>query len=182
MKISVRYPDQHSRWLATPLNSGPYRKWLMDKGSLTRRLQLASASFAVKTVMSAGSRPLPDERMMLCLRPQQRALIREVYLNCNYVPVVFAHSVLPYKSLRGTWAVLGKLGSKPLGATLFSNPQVSRAPLQFKKLTHRHPLYRRAVGNCDIQSDELWARRSVFNLKGSTILVTEIFLPQVTGL
>src|SRR5690606_30594459 len=101
---------------------------------------------------------------------------------CNHAPVVFAHSVLPFRSMRGVWAGLGKLGNKPLGGTLFSNPRVSRTPLQFKKLSRRHPLYRRAAVNCEIQSGELWARRSIFYLKGSAILVTEIFLSQVTSL
>lgn len=182
MKRSVRQPGLHRRWLATPLNSGPYRKWLIDKGSLTRRLQVACASFAVNPAYCADSKPLPDEGRMLGLKPQQKALIREVYLHCNRAPVVFAHSVLPDKSLRGAWAGLGKLGSKPLGATLFSNPMVSRTPLQFKKLSRRHQLYHRAAKNCHIQSDELWARRSIFYLRGSVILVTEIFLPQVTCL
>lgn len=182
MRVSVRQIGQRSRWLATPLNSGLYRKWLIDNGSLTRRLQMTCAGFAVNPAFCADSRPLPDEGRMLGLRLQQKALIREVYLHCNHVPVVFAHSVLPHKSLCGAWAGLGKLGSKPLGATLFSNPRVSRTPLQFKKLSSRHPLYRRAAKNCDIQSDELWARRSIFYLRGSVILVTEIFLPQVACL
>lgn len=181
MKVSTRRLSR-SHWLVIPLNSGPCSKWLVDKGSLTRRLQNASSNFAVRPVFSCRHKPLPDESEMLGLQSRQRALIREVYLLCNHEPVVFAHSVLPYKSLRGVWARLGKLGNKPLGAMLFSNPRVSRTPLEFKKLSCQHPLYRRAAANLEIDSGELWARRSVFFLKNSSILVTEIFLPQVTSL
>lgn len=181
MKVSTRRLSR-SHWLAMPLNSGPYRKWLVDKGSLTRRLQNVSSNFAVHPVIAGRHKPLPDESEMLGLQPRQRTLIREVYLFCNHEPVVFAHSVLPYKSLRGAWARLGKLGSKPLGAMLFSNPGVSRTRLEFKKLSRQHPLHRRAVADLEIESGELWARRSVFFLKNSSILVTEIFLPQVTSL
>ena len=101
------------------MNSGRYRSWLLENGSLTRRLQLASRTFALERLQSSN-RSLPEEALLLKLRPKQTALVREVLLRCNGKPAVFAHSVLPFKSLRGNWQGLGQLGNKPLGAALFS--------------------------------------------------------------
>ncbi|MDP2247858.1 MAG: chorismate lyase, partial [Nitrosomonadales bacterium] len=107
---------------------------------------------------------------------------REVHLHCDDVPVVFAHSVLPQHSLRGEWLALGHLGNKPLGAALFMNPKVTRTQLEFKKLSNQNALYRRAVAHLTIKPQAVWARRSIFRLKRSAIMVTEVFLPQVLKL
>lgn len=171
-----------SRWMRKPINSGLYRVWLMERGSLTRRLQLASRTFEVEPVQVHHGRALPEEAHSLNFKPRQRAIIREVYLHCNGMPAVFAHSVLPYSSLHGDWQSLRGLGSRPLGAALFSDPRVMRTPLTFKKLGARHALYGKAVQHIEEAPSELWARRSVFHLARSAILVTEIFLPEVLKL
>lgn len=164
------------------MNSGVYRHWLIDGGSLTRRLQARCGDFAVRPIKLYDAKPQPDEAHLLALLPYQKALLREVHLYCAGKPVIFAHSVLPHKSLRGNWQGLGRLGNKPLGGALFSDPRVVRTPLEFKKLSSHHALYRRAVACLDMQPPALWARRSVFTLDGVAILVTEVFLPQVLTL
>lgn len=180
MKITKRMAHSSS-WIEKPLNSGPYRSWLLESGSLTRRLQLASHTFAVERLQSS-SRPLPEEALLLGMKPKQKALVREVFLCCNGKPAVFAHSVLPYESLQGHWQGLAHLGNKPLGAALFSDPRVERTPLEFNKLSAHHPLYMVAERHLGSVTGELWARRSMFFLEASTILVTEMFLPQVLAL
>lgn len=165
-----------------PINSGLYRTWLIERGSLTRRLQMACQTFKVEPVQSQHGRALPEEAELLKLKPWRKAMIREVYLHCNETPVVFAHSVLPCRSLRGGWQGLGRLGTRPLGAALFSDPRVMRTPLTFKKIPTQHALYGKAVQRIQGAASELWARRSVFYLGKSAILVTEIFLPQVLKL
>lgn len=97
----------------------------------------------------------------------------------NNQPVVFAHSVLPYASLRGAWLGLGKLGNKPLGAALFANPKVKRTPLEYKKLPCHHPIYMRLTEHVPNMPNALWARRSVFQLNCARILVTEVFLARL---
>lgn len=129
--------------------------------------------------MTWGS-PQRDE--LLILRLRERALLREVVLNCDDTAVVFAHSVLPRRSLRGAWHGLGRLGNKPLGAALFANPAVERTPLSFRKLLPRNALYQRAALVLDCRPPFLWARRSVFMLCGAAIMVTEVFLPGVLDL
>lgn len=166
-------------WLPKPPVSGAYRHWLVDDGSLTQRLRASSSQFSVERVCQRWARPFPDEALLLDLRPHERALLREVTLCCDGVQAVFAHSVLPRRSLRGDWHDLGRLGAKPLGAALFANPDVVRTPLSFRKLLPRHMLYARAVACLEERPASLWARRSVFVLHNSPILVTEVFLPGV---
>jgi chorismate lyase len=159
-----------------------YRNWLVDVGSLTQRLQARCQTFAVTHVIQYWGHPQPDEAALLGMRRQERALLREVRLCCDGFPVVFARSVLPRRSLRGKWHQLGQLGTRPLGAALFANPSVIRTPLVFRKLLPRHASYRRAIAAMSCRPSCLWARRSVFMLHHSPILVTEIFLPGVLEL
>lgn len=159
-----------------------YRPWLLDRGSLTRRIQTRCTAFSVRHVRQQYGVAMPSERHMVALKHHARALLRDVFLYCGETPLVFAHSVLPATSLHGTWQSLGRLGSKPLGAALFANPRVRRTPLHFKKLNRRDALYRRACTVLPNAPASLWARRSVFYLEGLPILVTEVFLPDILEL
>lgn len=159
-------------------NVGAYRPWLLDQGSLTRRIVARCPAFGVRGVrMEAGWSAVEG----VASHPR-RALLREVFLHCGDTPLVYAHSVLPRDSLCGRWRALGGLGGRPLGDILFSDPQVRRAPLQYKKLRARHWLYRRACRGLDDPPAFLWARRSVFTLNRRAIQVTEVFLPTILEL
>lgn len=166
-------------WHAALLGANPYRHWLADHGSLTRRLQARCPSFAVQRLRQEIAAPCHDECGEIGLVPGRLALVREVLLKCAGKPVVFAHSVVSLDGLRGPWVGLSKLGNKPLGAALFANPKVQRHPLEFQRLDARHPLYRAAASHIDTPPRYLWARRSHFELADSPILVTEVFLPEV---
>jgi chorismate--pyruvate lyase len=109
-------------------------------------------------------------------------VIREVYLRCHRIPVVFAHSVIAAADLRGVWRAVAGLGTRPLGAALFADRRVRRYPLQQRRLPPGHELHRRACLALDRDPGPLWARRSIFALGRSPILVTEVFLPAILDL
>lgn len=159
--------------------SGAYRNWLIDTGSLTARLKARYKDFAVRPVLLKNAKAFTDESALLGLKVNQHALIREVILIGNNQAAVFAHSVLPRASLRGAWNGLGRLGNKPLGATLFANTKVKRTPLEYKKLPRHHPISIRVAEHMSAAPRALWARRSVFSLNCARILVTEVFLEQL---
>ena len=161
---------------------GAERAWLTDQGSLTQRILARCPRFAVRHVQQQRAAAALDEALLCGLKPACVTTLREVYLYCHDIPVVFAHSVLPTHSLRGGWQGLGKLGSKPLGGALFANPLVQRTPLQFTRLSPRHRLYQRACERLPQRPASLWARRSLFSLGGKHILVTEVFLPGILEL
>jgi len=177
--VKFRNIQHRSNWLKKPVASYQYSHWLIDKGSLTSRLQQRYTRFSVKPVCLKYGKPLQDEARVLKHSPYQHALIREVLLLGNDQPVVFAHSVLPSTSLRGPWNKLGRLGNKPLGAALFANPKVKRTPLEYKKLPRHHPISIRVAEHVSIKQKVLWARRSVFSLNCARIFVTEVFLEQL---
>ena len=159
------------------------RSWLQNRGSLTQLIQRrCRGEFSVKPVFQSLAAVCGDELAVMNLRRNELALVREVYLYCGETPVVFAHSVVARKDLRGAWRSLVGLGNKSLGTVLFTNPIVRRTPLSFKKLTSAHPLFTRACRKLQVQPASLWARRSLFTLHGQSILVTEVFLPSILEL
>ena len=166
-------------WSGATIGCDPaLHAWLHDHGSLTRRIQQRCREFAVQPLRSGLATIAHDEAALLGVRPQQSAYSREVLLHADGVPVVFAHSACAPHHLQGPWAALGGLGNQPLGAMLFSHPQVERMPLRFKALRANHPLHRRIAASLPIP-DSLWARRSLFTLHGAPLLVTEVFLPEI---
>ncbi len=156
--------------------------WLVDRGSLTGRIQQRCTEFSVHAVRSGLARIARDEALLLGVIPHQLAFSREVYLYADGLPVVFAHSACARKHLRGAWHAVRGLGSRPLGALLFSLPLVERKPLHCKLLGKSHRLYQRAVARLPNPPENLWARRSLFYLNGAPLLVTEVFLPAILSL
>lgn len=160
--------------------------WLHDRGSLTLRIQKRCADFVVRGVRSGLARIALDEAALLGIAPHQLAYSREVFLYADGRPVVFAHSAFARRHLRGAWSAVRTLGNRPLGALLFAHPLVERKPLHYQALRNTHPLYQRATAvlsgvsrDTAIHGHRLWARRSLFYLRGAPLLVTEVFLPGI---
>ena len=179
MKIDQHHLKLRSNWLKKPFSALRYRSWLVNEGSLTARLQLRYADFHVEALSQQNAKPIDDEAAILKRKQSTITNVRDVLLKGNKCTLVYAHSVLPYSSLRGEWVKLGKLGNQPLGATLFGNPRVKRTPLSYKKLSKHHVLYQQAVVHLPQAPTYLWAQRSIFSLKCAKILVTEVFLPTI---
>ena len=170
------------RHLRHPTLSDAQRRWLCDEGSLTARIRARSDSFAVRVLRQELLRPCTDEHATLHIAMREWAGVREVLLGADGVPRVFAHSLLAQRHARGPWQMFARLGERPLGAALFADPRIAREPLRFRRLDARHPLYRAAVAAAGLDAAAtpyLWARRSVFTRSGKSLLVCEVFLPDV---
>ena len=155
------------------------RPWLLDRGSLTRRIQMRCAQFRLDVLSQRSALVSHDESAAIGARAAARCVVREVSLNCAHRPLVFAHSVVVPRALKGAWRMLSTLGARPLGAALFDNPLIRRYPLRFRQLNGRDALYGQACGLIATPPRSLWARRSLFVLRGSPLLVTEVFLPAI---
>ncbi len=177
----MRLPDRFWRGAALGCGAG-LAPWLRDRGSLTRRIRQHCTHFAVRGVRSGLARIAPDESALLGIAPKQLAWSREVFLYADGRPVVFAHSALASRHLRGAWSAVRMLGNRPLGGFLFAHPLVERMPLHFRVLRSSHPLYQRAAEVLGHPPHTLWARRSLFYLCDAPLLVTEVFLPDILTL
>lgn len=171
-------------WHPAPLSApANLRWWLTHQASLTRLLQAHCEHFRVEPVFQALATACIDELNVMNLSRRNQVLVREVYLRCDEIPVVFAHSIVKKEHLRGAWRGLSRLGNRSLGTMLFTNPLIQRTPLTYRKLKPHHPLFERACKQLPLAHPaNLWARRSLFTLLQQPILVTEVFLPTICKL
>jgi chorismate--pyruvate lyase len=169
-------------WLRSPLGAmGSLREWLLDSGSLTARLKAVCADFEVRVLRQARTRASRDEACLLGLPAGRSLMARDVLLVSGSAPLIFAHSVLRADDVHGAWRAIASMGTRPLGAALFADPRIRRGPLRYRKLRDGHPLYCAAAAVLGQTLPPLWARRSVFELQGAPLLVTEAFLPALAG-
>jgi chorismate lyase len=159
------------------------RSWLSDPCSLTARCLRHCRSFRIRVLRQGMLLPLDDGSV------RSRLPVREVLLECDGVPVIFAHSVLSTaRSGRlGRW--FARLGNRSLGSLLFTHAGFRRGAIEFLRLHPRHPLYRRLLECAVIPEGAragikplLWARRSRHHLGQRSVLVTEVFLPAIEQL
>jgi chorismate--pyruvate lyase len=166
--------------------AGRYRPWLRDPGSLTQRLLTRGRGLRVEVVSQGPRRLHADERFMACGDVHAVTLTREVLLVCGGQPVVYAHSIIRPGDLGGAYRLMRRIGTRPLGAALFADPRIRRYPLRCRRLGRGHSLYRdasRLLGLLDkAPPAPLWARRSLFVIGKSPILVSEVFLPGLMAL
>lgn len=153
------------------------RDWLFDRGSLTARLMdYCGDGFAVRLLSLRRTLPAFDEIVALGMQPRAQALVREVLLCCNDRPLVYARTIIPASSMRGALRGLALLGNRPLGAVLFSDPSMTRQPVEVA-LLHASHVHHRRINN--LTEEPVWGRRSVFTLKNEKLLVSEFFLPEL---
>ncbi len=149
-------------------------EWVLDRGSLTKRLILASKGEFKVVVLSQGwDYPTLDESIALAMPRRTLAWVREVELRCYDAVWVVARSVIPATTLTGKERVLMNLGNKPLGDFLFSSNTMRRGPLQ---ITHKQGRLFKPSKTLK-QHLAISARRSVFYLHNKPLLVSEFFLP-----
>ena len=161
--------------------SAPIIDWLRDRGSLTTRLQ-AKGSFAVRLLRQELAKPTNDEIQALGLTRTCKVRVREVALMCDGDALVFAHTVLSTKP-RGAMSLwLARLGTRSLGALLFSHAGFMRGTINCKRIDHRHVLFRPAINALRLAAEPppaLWARRSLFTYGKQSVLVTEVYSPHI---
>lgn len=169
-------------WPPSPCACGAYRPWLTDRGSLTQRIEARAPGIKVKVVFQGRRRLHRDECFLA--HGSAYALTRDVVLYSGGRPLVVAHSVLAANARGAGRRLMLGMGSRPLGAALFADPRIRRQMLRQRKLGRGHALYRQAIRFTKIgcMPRTLWARRSLFMIGKSPILVTEVFLPGVLAL
>lgn len=173
-----------SRWAVPPSRvvlPAVLRSWLLEPGSLTARCQAATQHFRVRLLRSACGPSLMAAGGAPSKRPWVRQ--REVLLECDGVPVIFAHTELALQPRGRLTRWLARLGSRSLGSMLFADPGFRRGVIEFRRLSVSDALYQRALLAAGLPANTpLWARRSRHQLGQQSVVVTEVFLPAITRL
>ena len=147
--------------------------WLFDQGSLTRRLTaLSNHAFSVLPLFEGWQTLRADECTALGLCENSEGWVREVYLLGHHQPWVFARSVAARSALQEGGLDMDALGTRSLGELLFCDDAFERGALQ----VCRYPRDGLPVAD---QADGLWARRSRFTRGPLSLLVAEVFLPNL---
>ena len=145
-----------------------YRHWLSDRGSLTSALiELSNDNFRVNVLRQRIAIPTWHEQRNLGQPLHIAAMIREVELLLYDTPVVFARSIIPLRLVKMGKSSLGGLGNAPLGYFLFKAGNIR--------------LSKRQLAATEISNQSHYARRTPYDYKGSTVLVSEFFLPAFDG-
>jgi chorismate--pyruvate lyase len=154
------------------------RAWLTYPGLLSARMRelFGAAAYGLRVVREQQRNDCGKAlARMAC--PQGAALVREIEIMNGSRRAMYAQTCIPAQTLqRQPW--LRQLGTRSLGETLASVSAVQRGALEFKKLTAGDELLSAAEADATEQTS-LWARRSVFVIDGSPLLVTEVFLPEL---
>jgi chorismate lyase len=165
----------NKRLLNSASISTDLRQWLLDKGSLTAKLiQLSEGQFHVRVLRQTITRVDRREAFALGIKPCQLSVVREVVLMGGNCAWVFARSVLPLSSLTGRLRHLRKQGNRPLGAFLFNQPQLKRSAIAVAHINRHHHYVPEALM---AGQNSVWGRRSIFDIEGKKLLVSEVFLP-----
>ncbi|MDX1706133.1 chorismate--pyruvate lyase family protein [Pseudidiomarina sp.] len=148
------------------------RDWLLDPDSLTAKLKRHCQTFRVQLLRQQDAPVTTDEARWLGNPPA--TTVREVILWCDEQPWVFARSVFAHADPDGQLQ-LDRLGTRPLGEHLFSQPDLQRSAIEVAAFEPDTP-----VGELHQQlgfsSQQLWGRRSCFTAAGQAILVAEVFI------
>ena len=139
-----------------------------SKGSLTKELTKLGSTFSVKVLNQKLALPIFHEQQILNRPLNRQAIIRQVELRIDNTTVVFARSVLPLSLIKKTQTGLANLGQKPLGHLLFKKGEMRVSKRQFAEMNY--------------QGKRIYARRTPYQYMGSTILVSEYFLPNIEQL
>ncbi len=175
-------PESRLFQLKPPL---PMREKLLNNGSLTRYiLDRCSGKFSVQVQQQTFTTATQGEQQLLQIRHNTRISLRTVHLYCGETPWVFARTVIPVPALQGRLKQLTKLGTKPLGAVLYSEPNLIRHQPQYTKIFPCEMHFAEAISafngksemELETEPEFLWGRRVVYEIEHSPILVNEIFL------
>ncbi|BCX89313.1 chorismate--pyruvate lyase [Methylomarinovum tepidoasis] len=144
--------------------------WLAETGSLTARLQALAGTVEVQVLRQGRGRALASERCRLAYRPRL-LWVREVVLAHRGTPLLAARTVAPPATLKGAGAGVARLGTRPLGALLFTDPGVRRRGCEWTRLVSRN--WKAPLPRPD------WGRRILYTIDGRPLLVAEFFLPSL---
>ncbi len=158
----------------------PWQAWLLHTGSFMQRLVQHGVNDArIQVLSERWKQPRQEESVLLKMDSQIPVLVREVLIFNEQQSWMFARTVIPGDMLTGEEQALAHLKEHSLGSVLFKNPALQRSEFEIACLKHSMFLHAKAASAVDQSLPDLWARRSLFSLPGKSLLLTEVFLPDM---
>lgn len=157
-----------------------WQTWLSDTGSLTQKIESLIGHKLDVLVLRDYRQNLNSDESRYFHYKIQRCRVREVLLCAHGVPLVMAHSIIPSSSSSGSNRQVLCLGQKPLGAVLFAKRRIhsKQKPLrEIARLDKQNALWKKCFQQYSDLPTSCWARRTLYQLQGRPLLVTEVFLP-----
>ena len=154
------------------------QSWAYESGSLTQRLRsFYGTGVTVKVLLQRWHTPFLSERRLLKLPEHHYCLIREVLLHINGRPLILARTIIPETTIKTAKSNLSRLGNRPLGEIIFSYPRLERIAMDIT-LIDSLTWTKSAINEVAI-NQQIWGRRTVYDLAHKQMLVSEFFLPEV---
>jgi len=154
--------------------------WLLHTGSFMQRLVQHGVNNARIKVLSQRWRLSNFEQSaLLNIGSKTSVLVRDVLIFNHNQFWMFARTVIPRHILTGEEQELRYLKERSLGSVLFRNPALQRSEFEMAYLQPTMFLHTKAVNAIQQALPDLWARRSLFFLPKKSLLLTEVFLPDM---
>lgn len=153
--------------------------WVCCESSLTVRIKELGVSFSVE-VLQQSYESLSASLQNTLNTTDNEALVREVVLKQGNVPLVYAQTVMPISTVKGTEKRLAELGNQSLGQVLFQSKQAVRGDIECTEVSPTSELGRFITQ--ELQQpfhSPVFIRRSLFTLNDYPLLVNECFLPSL---
>ena len=157
-------------WLAPESCELPasLRPWLLEPGSMTRRLRQHNSHFSVEWLGNHQVSLTADEQWLVDA-PTPAGICREVILHGDRGPAVLGWTLFADVALEGSG--LADLGEQPLGERIFGHEPARRDHLQVARFE--------IAANPRRPAAVVWGRRSRLFLGPWPLLVHELFLPSL---
>ncbi|MFB2906721.1 chorismate lyase [Aeromonas jandaei] len=157
-------------WLAPESCELPasLRPWLLEPGSMTRRLRQHNCHFSVEW-LGNHQVSLTADQQWLVDAPTPAGICREVILHGDRGPAVLGWTLFADVALEGSG--LADLGEQPLGERIFGHEPARRDHLQVARFE--------IAANPRCPAAVVWGRRSRLFLGPWPLLVHELFLPSL---
>ena len=166
--------------------SSTLQEWLLYRGSFVQRLtDFGVANARIEVLQQDWLFPEDDERERLNINSSGDVFVREVLILSEDKIWMFARTVIPRATLTGKLSQLTQLKNRSLGSVLFSIPNLERSEFGIACLQPGTQWYEKI--SCQLAQyitikSPLWARRSTFALQNKSLLLTEVFLPDIETL
>jgi len=176
-----KFGDYHWQLWCSENNPTP-PKLVTYEASMTRRLaELSGRKPTILKRREIRSRASIRDCQFIGQNPSAWLWQREILLG-NEIPWLYGYTLtLPSARSRRLWD-LHRIGSKPLGEKLFTAGNVNREYFDVGQIGKQHRLWHRVKAFKSDIPEKLWARCSVFDYQGNSLLLYEVLFPECPGL